>query len=439
MLQMKIIEINNTQNLALIILSVIFFTSFAQIPMAQTTIDDVSRLNETNIDSIRTPTTEEDIQDAVRDAIQSNKRISIAGRRHSQGGHIMVDGAIVLDMTNYNRILKIDENAKLLTVQSGTTWAQIQQFLNTRHLSVKVQQSSNIFTVGGSLSANIHGRDPRFGAIIETVHSFRLIMADGNITTVNRTENPALFSLVIGGYGLFGIITEVTLSVTDNNQLQKFTHIIKCADYPEFLQKSVLTDKTIELHYARPDIRKKTLLQDCSVSSLKKIANPIPKPEDLKPEKNIRLSKWLLNQSRKSNWGKNLRWRIQSSFLDKPGKVTTMSRNNAMRPPVKFLEYYNENDTDILQEYFIPPEHSTAFLRDMRNIILQEDINLLSITLRYVKATTESLLSYSPQNTIGVILYVNHNRDEASIKTVKQWTQKLIASAVSYDGMSWSR
>jgi len=74
---MKIIEINNTQNLALIILSVIFFTSFAQIPMAQTTIDDVSRLNETNIDSIRTPTTEEDIQDAVRDAILVNPHFLI--------------------------------------------------------------------------------------------------------------------------------------------------------------------------------------------------------------------------------------------------------------------------------------------------------------------------------------------------------------------------
>lgn len=57
-------------------------------------------------------------------------------------------------------------------------------------------QSQNIFTIGGSLSANAHGRDIRYGSLIDTVRSFRLLKADGEIVTVKPDDD--LFSAVIG-------------------------------------------------------------------------------------------------------------------------------------------------------------------------------------------------------------------------------------------------
>jgi FAD/FMN-containing dehydrogenase len=54
-------------------------------------------------------------------------------------------------------------------------------------------QSSNIFSVGGSLSSNIHGRDPRFGTIVDTIESFRLITFEGKILEISRQENSELF------------------------------------------------------------------------------------------------------------------------------------------------------------------------------------------------------------------------------------------------------
>ncbi len=60
-------------------------------------------------------------------------------------------------------------------------------------------QSQNIFTVGGSLSVNVHGRDIRHEALIDTVESFRLLMADGTVRNVSREENAELFPYVIGG------------------------------------------------------------------------------------------------------------------------------------------------------------------------------------------------------------------------------------------------
>jgi decaprenylphospho-beta-D-ribofuranose 2-oxidase len=59
-------------------------------------------------------------------------------------------------MRGYNKILKLDTEKKHLTVQAGSKWSDVQEFLNTKGLAVKIMQSSNLFTIGGTMSANAH-------------------------------------------------------------------------------------------------------------------------------------------------------------------------------------------------------------------------------------------------------------------------------------------
>src|SRR5260370_16715899 len=44
-----------------------------------------------------------------------------------------------------------------------------------------------------------------------------MVTADGKEILCDKTQNKALFSAVIGGYGLLGIITEVNLLTTQNS------------------------------------------------------------------------------------------------------------------------------------------------------------------------------------------------------------------------------
>src|SRR5262249_27547432 len=98
----------------------------------------------------------------------------------------------------------------------GATWRQIQMALSPRGRAVRVMQDSNIFSLGGSLSVNVHGKDPRYGSFIESVNYFKLVTMDGKEIRCDRTQNQDLFAAVIGGYGLLGIITEVSLLTTAN-------------------------------------------------------------------------------------------------------------------------------------------------------------------------------------------------------------------------------
>ena len=81
-------------------------------------------------------------------------------------------------------------------------------------------------SLGGSLASNVHGRGLRFPPIAADVESFELVDAGGKLHTCSRGENPELFSLVIGGYGLFGIIVHVTLRLVKRTKVQRVVEII---------------------------------------------------------------------------------------------------------------------------------------------------------------------------------------------------------------------
>src|SRR6185295_4661604 len=104
-------------------------------------------------------------------------------------------GGVVLNMRGFNQVLAIDSGALTVTVESGATWDELQRALAPRGLAIKVMQSSNIFTVGGTLSANAHGRDLDVTQVVEVVQRFRLLLADGTIVEVSREKNAELFSL----------------------------------------------------------------------------------------------------------------------------------------------------------------------------------------------------------------------------------------------------
>jgi FAD/FMN-containing dehydrogenase len=80
--------------------------------------------------------------------------------------------------------------------------------------------------VGGSLSVNVHGRYIGQGPIIKSVESIRVILADGTDTIATPTQNSELFYGFIGGYGGLGVITEVTLSLTDNVKVERSTSVM---------------------------------------------------------------------------------------------------------------------------------------------------------------------------------------------------------------------
>lgn len=410
-----------------ILLLILFQVS---IPAFAVTWNDISRLNPEKVKAVVRVKSEGDVINTLQNLAPGN-HVVVSGTRHSQGGHIVYPGAIVLDMTQFNEIVSISSESKTIAVQSGATWSQVQHAANRHGLSVKVMQSSNIFSIGGSLSANVHGRDPGYGPIIETVKSLKIALHDGRIVVSSRNSFADLFHAAIGGYGLLGVILEAEIELTENLRLNKTTIEVTAKEYSGMVENNA---DGMSLHYGRCSfVKDDTFLRECYSTNFYESA-PARVVSNLRPEKNIRRNSLLLRASRESNLGKLARWKLQKELLDVPGEQVSTERNIAMRPPVKFLSYASPDDTDILQEYFIPVATFSDYLEQLRSELLENEVNLLSITLRYLRKNEESILSYSSRDMIAAVLYVNIGLDDESIAKARRWTRNLVDLAIHHGG-----
>ena len=223
------------------------------------------------------------------------------------GGHAFYKDAVVINMLSFNKILSIDHKKKIITVQSGVTWGQIIECINKYNLSVKVMQAYSAFTVGGSLSVNVHKSDIRLGPLIETVKSFRLLTANGEVLNVDRAENAELFSLVIGGYGLFGIILEADIELKDNCIMKKTEYIIDYSKYAEFFGE-IRKKINIEFLFARLSfVKDRSMLRDIVATTYKKTNISAAKYFNLVINPNPLFKKIIFSLSRKYDWAKRLR------------------------------------------------------------------------------------------------------------------------------------
>jgi FAD/FMN-containing dehydrogenase len=401
---------------------------------------DVARLAPARVAGVSDVAQVEQLQAIVRDAKARKLKVSISGSRHSQGGHTYTAGGMVLNMRRFNRILAIDPQTMIITVESGATWDEVQRALAPRGLAVKVMQSSNIFTVGGTLSANAHGRDLDVMQVIDVVQRFRLLLADGRIVEVSRSVNPELFSLVIGGYGLYGVILDVTLRVTKDELYEQRSVSMDYTEFPRYFARQIKSDAEVVLMLARPSIDPdpERFLRELVVVTWRRADKARSGSFTLTEEEHVLRDKFFFGLSREFDWAKSLRWKLQKRVELGAGDARIVSRNNSMRPPLaplELLDYRSRSDTDIIQEYYVPIEGFIPFMDRFRQILLDGDMNVLSSTVRYVAPNDTPTLAYAPlKPTFAIIQMSNVPLSKKGQASAEQVTRRLVDAALDYGG-----
>ena len=123
--------------------------------LAGETVNDVTGLNPIRVERVLAPTELQQIVAAVKNRPGP---ISIGGGRFSMGGQTATEGALQLDMRNFDQVLAFSAERREIRVQTGITWREILEYVDRYDLSPQIMQSYANFTVGGSLSVNVHGR-----------------------------------------------------------------------------------------------------------------------------------------------------------------------------------------------------------------------------------------------------------------------------------------
>jgi FAD/FMN-containing dehydrogenase len=392
------------------------------------TVNDVSQLNPIQVERVVAPATVEELAQLVASHAGP---ISIGGGRFSQGGQTACTGCLFIDMRRLNRILSLDETNRVITVQAGMTWREMQEHIDPKDLSPKIMQSFSNFTVGGSLSVNCHGDYSGLGPIVESVRAFRIVLADGSIRTASRTENRDLFDAAIGGYGGIGVIVEATLDLAQNTRLERVTHRMTVADYPAWRAANIEGNPNVILHHGviYPGAYTSVVAEVSTLTD-----KPVTIPDRLAPLGTpTPFQRFLLNFVTFMPFGQFLHENVYDPLTSARSEVVW--RNYEAAQDVYSLEPASRaRSTYSLQEYFVPLDRFDEFVPEMARILNARRANVLNVAIRHSRADRETLLSWARQDVYAFVLYYEQGTSPEAQAEVGVWTRELVDAALAQDG-----
>src|SRR5260370_20260800 len=210
-------------------------------------VNDIhSQLNSTRVLGISQPRSLEDVQSIVRTARKDRKVISVAGGRHAMGGQQFGTDTLLIDVRKLNRMLNLDRKTGIMEVEAEIEWPEmINGYLTLQNGDRQIwgiaqkQTGADRLTMAGTIAANAHGRGLKMKPFVGDVESFVLVDATGTAHMCSRTENPELFRLVHGGYGLFGVVSSVQLRLVPRKKVERVGEIRTVDDLIVAVEKRI--------------------------------------------------------------------------------------------------------------------------------------------------------------------------------------------------------
>lgn len=399
------------------------------------TVNDASCLSRTPVAGIVRPESERQVAEALAYARARGLPVSAAGVKHSMGGQAFAARGLMLDMRGLAAI-RLDPTRRTVTVGAGATWHDIQNAIHPR-FAVKAMQSTDIFSVGGSISVNAHGMDHRAGALLGSIRSLRVMLADGRVATVSRTENEELFRHVVGGYGLFGVILSAELEVVPNDVYRSRRAVIATRDFPALFGQ-IEADPTVGLMYAHLSTAPGSLLDEALVYTYHKVPDAGLERAPLTEVASTKLRRLTVNLAKRGSFFRSAKWwtekhlehRFESCTVTRAqamgdGEACLVSRNDPMHDSVAYLRNNLPAETDILHEYFVPRARLMPFVEGMKRLFRAHDANILNVSIRAVDEEDHAL-TYAPAPAFSVVLYLNQKTDADGSRMMAALTSALI-------------
>lgn len=391
-------------------------------------VNDVTQLNPIIISKVETPTTLSELQNIIKN---TDKPISIGGGRFSMGGQTASPGSIHIDMRKLNKIIEFSAENKTIVVEAGIRWCDIQQFVDKHNLSVKIMQTYANFTVGGSLSVNCHGRYIGLGAVILSIKSIAVILANGDLINCSPSENAELFFACIGCYNAIAVIVKVEFELADNLPVKRVFKTMQTIEYKKYFFENIRENKEVIFHNA--DLYPPKYKNARAVSWIKTDKKPTVKTRLIPLSEAYPIERYFISAFSKSNFGKWRRENIIDPILYLRKKVHW--RNYEAGYDVAELEPQSrKHSTYVLQEYFIPVNKFDDFISLMSEIFQRHEVNVLNVSVRHAQKDIGSFLAWAKEEVFAFVVWYKQNTTEIEKNKVGVWTRELIDASISLNG-----
>ena len=391
-------------------------------------VNDVTGLNPIPVFAVATPTTVAEVQEAVR---RTQGPLSIGGGRFSMGGQTASPGSLQLDLRGLNQVVRFQPVERVLRVQAGARWCDVQRFVDPHGLAVKIMQSYANFTVGGSLSVNVHGRYVGLGPLVLSVRALSLVLPSGEQVEASPTENPELFFGAIGGYGGLGVIVEAELDLAENVRVARSSETMPVEAYLEHFLSEVRHSTEAVFHNA--DLYPPHYASVRSVTWRVTDEQPTVPHRVMPARRGYPLHRYFIWAATETPLGKWRRQHLVDRLLHARARVHW--RNYEAGYDVAELEPASRRFTTyVLQEYFVPVARLGEFVPRLREILQRHRVNVVNVSIRHALPDPGTLLAWAREECFAFVLYYKQRTRPNARQRVAVWTRELIDAALDCGG-----
>jgi len=394
-------------------------------------VNDVhSRLNETAVDDVIQVDSLESIRAALARARAEGKPVSVCGGRHAMGGQQFCAGGLLLDTRSLCRVLSLDGHRRTIEVEAGMQWPRLLKALQSGSITFAQKQTgADDLSIGGAVSANVHGRGLAMRPFVADVESLVLVGPDGGPVRCSRAERPDLFRLVVGGYGLFGVIYAVTLRLVPRRTLERVVelqHADRLMDaFAERIDQGFLYgDFQFAIDSDSDDFLRRGVFSCYR-----------PVPDRVLPQQQRALSE--------DDW----RQLLQLAHTDKSRAFDLYTQHyvatsgQLYRSDAHQLAFYSAGyhgeigpGSEMITEIYVPRASVAGYLQAAAEELRRSRADVVYGTVRLIERDTESFLAWATEPWACIVLNLHVDHTESGVARAADSFRRLIDLAVVRGG-----
>jgi FAD/FMN-containing dehydrogenase len=276
------------------------------------------------------------------------------------------------------------------------------------------------------------------GPLVEDIERLTLVTAEGDAVACSREENSELFSLVVGGYGLFGIIADATLRLTQRVPMRRLVDIIDIDDAINAVYRRAADGCTYgDFQYA---------IDAADGSFLRRgvfaCYQPLPLGTPVSDEgADLSRENWL-ELLRLAHTNKRRAFQLYSQhYLGTHGRVywsDTMQLGTYIPSYAEFLAEAGAaegaRESLVITELYVPPPKLIEFMGMAREALRETGVEDIYGTIRSIRKDATTFLPWAREDFACVIFNLRTVHDEAGVGRSRAAARRLIDAARSLGG-----
>ena len=403
-----------------------------------------SQLNPTRVDSVVAVRNVRDVQEVVRRAADRGKAVSIFGGRHAMGAQQFATDGIAIDTRALNAIGALDAKTGRIVVQAGVQWPQLIAHLVDGQMGqsrpwgiAQKQTGADRLSIGGALAANIHGRGLTRPPFIGDVESFTIVDGNGDSRRCSREENAELFRLAIGGYGLFGVVTEVALRLVPRHKVRRVVEVITADRLTEAFDQRIAAgfeygDFQFALDPRSPDFLRRGIFSCYQPADPD---TPIPSGQRSLSEDDWRRLLRFAHDDKAAAW-----LAYSGHYLKTDGQIYWSDTHQLST----YIDGYHEEldrdrgatsrCTEMITEIYVPRSRLGDFLSEAAEDFRRHRVDCIYGTIRLIERDAESFLAWAREPWACTIFNLHVEHTPAGMSQSAEAFRRLIDMAVARGG-----